>query len=207
MVIHDDHDDFGGLHRDLKSTGAAMDRRNLFRMAARLGGAIGALQLLGCGGSSTSPTASTAATTTTTTPTTNAACSVIPNETEGPFPGDGSNGPNVLTLSGVVRSDIRSSFAGLSGTADGVPLTIALTIVSTSTLCAARRPRRLCVALRPAGTLFALHLGRDQPELSARRPGDRRERHGHVHVDLSRLLLRAAGRTSISRSIPASPLR
>ena len=132
MVTHDDHDDFGGLHRDLRATGAAMGRRNLFRMAAKLGGAVGALQLLGCGGSSTSPTASTA-TTTTPTPTTNAACSVIPNETEGPFPGDGSNGPNVLTLSGVVRSDIRASFAGLSGTADGVPLTIALTIVSKST--------------------------------------------------------------------------
>ncbi len=111
-----------------------MDRRNLFRMAARFGGAVGALQLLGCGGSSTSPTASTVATaTSTTTPTANTACSVIPNETEGPFPGDGSNGPNVLTLSGVVRSDIRNSFAGLSGTADGVPLTIALTIVSKST--------------------------------------------------------------------------
>jgi len=39
----------------------------------------------------------------------------------------------VLSLSGVVRSDIRSSFAGLSGTADGVPLTIALTLVSAST--------------------------------------------------------------------------
>ena len=33
----------------------------------------------------------------------------------------------------MVRSDIRPSFAGLSGTADGVPLTIALTIVSAST--------------------------------------------------------------------------
>jgi len=31
-----------------------------------------------------------------------------------------------------VRSDIRSSFAGLTGTADGVPLSIALTIVSAS---------------------------------------------------------------------------
>src|SRR4029453_1536909 len=51
----------------------------------------------------------------------------------GPLPGDGSNGPNALTQSGVVRSDIRSSFAGLSGTADGIPLTIMLTIVSAST--------------------------------------------------------------------------
>ena len=39
----------------------------------------------------------------------------------------------MLNAAGVVRSDIRSSFAGLSGTADGVPLTIVLTIVSAST--------------------------------------------------------------------------
>ena len=34
----------------------------------------------------------------------------IPEETAGPYPGDGSNGANVLTESGVVRSDITSSF-------------------------------------------------------------------------------------------------
>jgi protocatechuate 3,4-dioxygenase beta subunit len=55
------------------------------------------------------------------------------SETAGPFPGDGSNGPTVLSASGVVRSDIRSSFAGLSGTATGVPLNIVLSIVSSST--------------------------------------------------------------------------
>ena len=34
----------------------------------------------------------------------------IPDETAGPYPGDGSNGPDVLEESGIVRSDIRSSF-------------------------------------------------------------------------------------------------
>ena len=34
----------------------------------------------------------------------------IPEETSGPYPGDGSNGANVLTQSGIVRSDITSSF-------------------------------------------------------------------------------------------------
>ena len=34
----------------------------------------------------------------------------MPEETAGPYPGDGSNGANVLTESGVVRSDITSSF-------------------------------------------------------------------------------------------------
>jgi protocatechuate 3,4-dioxygenase beta subunit len=57
----------------------------------------------------------------------------IPNETGGPYPGDGTNGPNVLVMSGVVRSDIRSSFGGMSGTAPGVPLTVILRLVSATT--------------------------------------------------------------------------
>jgi len=56
----------------------------------------------------------------------------IPAETAGPFPGEGSNGPNVLNVTGVVRNDIRSSFGTLSGTAAGIPLNIALTLVSAS---------------------------------------------------------------------------
>ena len=121
--MHDHHDDFGGLHRDLLSTGAAMPRRDALRLAARFGLGMGALNLLGCA-SSDSGLATTDPTTSTGT------CSKIPEETAGPYPGDASNGPNVLNQTGVVRSDIRPSFAGLSGTADGVPLIINLTIVS-----------------------------------------------------------------------------
>jgi hypothetical protein len=33
----------------------------------------------------------------------------IPDETAGPYPGDGSNGPDILEQSRVVRSDIRAS--------------------------------------------------------------------------------------------------
>jgi protocatechuate 3,4-dioxygenase beta subunit len=52
----------------------------------------------------------------------------IPEETAGPYPGDGSNGPDVLSESGVVRSDITSSFGSASGKAEGVPLTIRLKV-------------------------------------------------------------------------------
>jgi protocatechuate 3,4-dioxygenase beta subunit len=45
----------------------------------------------------------------------------IPDETAGPYPGDGSNGPNVLTESGIVRSDITTSFGEASGVAGGIP--------------------------------------------------------------------------------------
>jgi hypothetical protein len=46
----------------------------------------------------------------------------IPDETAGPFPGDGSNGPDVLAESDVVRADITRSVGSASGVADGIPL-------------------------------------------------------------------------------------
>ena len=52
----------------------------------------------------------------------------IPEETAGPYPGDGSNGPNVLTESGVVREDITGSFGSASGVAEGIPLTVNLKV-------------------------------------------------------------------------------
>lgn len=52
----------------------------------------------------------------------------IPEETAGPYPGDGSNGVNVLEESGVIRSDIRSSFGTGTATAAGVPMTLTLNV-------------------------------------------------------------------------------
>jgi protocatechuate 3,4-dioxygenase beta subunit len=52
----------------------------------------------------------------------------VPDETSGPFPADGSNGVDALDDSGIVRSDIRSSFGTSTATAAGVPLTIRLTV-------------------------------------------------------------------------------
>lgn len=68
-------------------------------------------------------------------------CALIPEETAGPYPGDGSNTANgsvanALALTGIVRSDIRSSVAGAGGTADGVPMTVTLTLVNTNGSCA-----------------------------------------------------------------------
>jgi Dioxygenase len=52
----------------------------------------------------------------------------LPEETGGPFPGDGSNGANVLTQSGVVRRDITASFGASTTKAEGIPLDITMTI-------------------------------------------------------------------------------
>jgi protocatechuate 3,4-dioxygenase beta subunit len=85
----------------------------------------------------TTTTTTTGTTTGTSTGTTTGACSVAPEETAGPYPGDGSNSAsgsvaNALMLSGIVRSDIRSSIAGATGVAAGVPLKLILTLKNTS---------------------------------------------------------------------------
>ena len=51
----------------------------------------------------------------------------IPDETAGPYPGDGSNGPDALEQSGIVRSDIRSSI-GIDDPVAGVPLDFTFTV-------------------------------------------------------------------------------
>jgi protocatechuate 3,4-dioxygenase beta subunit len=58
--------------------------------------------------------------------------SEVPDETGGPYPGDGSNGPNVLDDSGIVRSDITTSYATSTTRAQGVPLTVNLTVTDTA---------------------------------------------------------------------------
>jgi protocatechuate 3,4-dioxygenase beta subunit len=127
------HDHDRGLAFDLKT----LNRRGLLGL---LGGA-GAAVLVGCatgdaGNTASSSTPSTSATTGSTTSSAAAGtCEVIPEETAGPYPGDGSNGPNVLQEEGIVRSDIRSSFGSASGTAAGVPLTIDLSVVDTAAGC------------------------------------------------------------------------
>ena len=103
-----------------------LSRRQALRV---LGLGATAVGLAACGGSSGGgTTSSSSSASASVTASTAAASGEIPDETAGPYPGDGSNGPNVLEQSGVVRSDIRSSFADASGTAEGVPMTLELTI-------------------------------------------------------------------------------
>lgn len=131
-----------GLQADLAMwTRAPIERRRLLKLGA-LG--IGAL-LAGCGSGANAAnpaTSSTAAPTTTTATTATAAATAtttaveeIPRETAGPYPADGSrasNGTlNALTLSGIVRRDIRTSL-GTGNVAQGIPATIELTVVDVN---------------------------------------------------------------------------
>jgi protocatechuate 3,4-dioxygenase beta subunit len=118
-----------GLAHDLQ----VLSRRRVFQLA----GVAGASALAACAGASKGELSTTAATSTGSTADAAACTTAAPAETAGPYPGDGSNGPNVLIESGVVRSDIRSSFGSYSGTAAGVPVTIDLTLQDTTNNCAA----------------------------------------------------------------------
>jgi protocatechuate 3,4-dioxygenase beta subunit len=126
------HDHDRGLAFDLSTL---LSRRGALRMLAGAGLATLAGCATGSGGSSAASATSGAASSTST-GSDSAACEEIPEETAGPYPGDGSNGPNVLTQSGIVRSDIRSSFGSASGTAEGIPLLINLTILDLANDCA-----------------------------------------------------------------------
>jgi len=107
---------------DLEDQGLAFDVQTVLNRRSVLRGVgLGALGLglAACGGESGdrgSPTSKSASS------------GEIPDETAGPFPGDGSNGPDALEESGIVRSDIRSSFGDATGTAEGVPMTVELAL-------------------------------------------------------------------------------
>jgi protocatechuate 3,4-dioxygenase beta subunit len=109
--------------------GTLLSRRQALRV---LGVGATALGLAACGGGSDRGTAATSSSTSTTSSSSSgtaaAASGEIPDETAGPYPGDGSNGPDVLEQTGVVRSDLRSSFGQSSGTAEGVPMELELSI-------------------------------------------------------------------------------
>lgn len=150
---HEDHHE--GLAQDLPALLRLQQRR---RALGWLAGA-GSLALLGCGGgggdegsSSSSSSSSSGSSSSGSSGSSNSgssssggtstsSCSVIPEETAGPYPGDGSNSngsgvTNALALAGIVRSDIRSSVAGVSGTAEGVPLSLSIRLLNTNGSCA-----------------------------------------------------------------------
>ena len=135
--------DEDGNEIDEDHRGLVYDIRTLVdrRLALGIFGGIGLTTLLAaCSSAEPTPSASATATdsaTATPTPSASAAASgpvtEVPDETGGPYPGDGSNGVNVLDDSGIVRGDIRPSFGSSTTVAEGVPLTIEHTVRDAAT--------------------------------------------------------------------------
>ena len=125
-LLPDDHhhdDDHTEYDRGLVYDLGTLDRRRMLQLLGFGGVSASLFVLAGCTtGAGASGSASAAAATAAAVASADAASgAVIPEETAGPYPGDGSNGANVLNQTGVVRSDIRSSFGSSSTTAAGVP--------------------------------------------------------------------------------------
>ncbi len=133
----EDHD--LGLSHDLpqilEKQSPGLGRRGLLGLF----GGVGAVAVVGCAGDSDEVTLTDSASSSTAAggdaggdATGDSSLSVadgeIPEETAGPYPGDGSNGVDVLSQSGIVRSDLTSSFGSASGVAAGVPVTVRLTV-------------------------------------------------------------------------------
>jgi protocatechuate 3,4-dioxygenase beta subunit len=139
------HDHDRGLSHDLPRL---LSRR---RALAIFGAGAGTLALAACGSDPVTGTASSGGTTAAAGTSAAAAGEQIPEETGGPYPADGSNGVNVLTESGIVRSDITRSFGAASGVAEGVPLTVELTVVDV----------RNGAAALPGAAVYLWHCDRD----------------------------------------------
>jgi protocatechuate 3,4-dioxygenase beta subunit len=131
-----------GLVYDLSTL---LDRRQILKALGFTSISAGLMSIVACApGATPSPSAAAASTASATARASartvaagsEASCTVVPEETAGPFPGDGSNGPNLLNQTGVVRQDIRSSFGTSTTIAAGVPLAIKLTIQDAANGCA-----------------------------------------------------------------------
>ena len=128
----EEHDDHGGLRRDIP---ALVVRRDMLRMMGGLSLA-GLLAACDVGGSAATSSSSPSSSTTTGSSSSTIEATAgeeIPDETAGPYPADGSNGPNVLGDEGIVRSELVSSFGESSGVADGIPIAFNLSLVEAAT--------------------------------------------------------------------------
>ncbi|MEU6301431.1 intradiol ring-cleavage dioxygenase [Streptomyces chartreusis] len=127
-VAEEVHEHDRGLSYDLP----VLARRRMIRLMA----GAGLIPLVGCTSDGESSADAPSKGSAEASPGSSAECATIPDETAGPFPGDGSNGVNVLKESGVVRDDITKSFGdSAGGTAEGVPLTVTLTVVDAASGC------------------------------------------------------------------------
>lgn len=128
-------------HEDIEDQGLAFDLGTIIDRRKVLGAAgigVGAMILAACtpsrtSSSATSSTTTTPAATTSQTPSATATPSAtytteMPDEVAGPYPGDGSNGPDVLEATGVERSNITTSI-GSDVAVAGVPMMVTMQVI------------------------------------------------------------------------------
>jgi protocatechuate 3,4-dioxygenase beta subunit len=151
MTEHDDHGP-EGLAADLPH----LTRRRLLVGSLALGGA--ALSLWAARGGAATVTGTAAD---------GSVCVANPAETEGPFPADGTNvregqTVNILTEQGVIREDIRTSIGGLTPVAEGVPMTLEITLVDVNRACAPLGGMAVYVWQCDAEGIYSIYAAQDR---------------------------------------------
>ncbi len=119
-----------------------LDRR---RMLGGIALGLGGVVLAGCGGRAGAQAL---------------ACAATPTETRGPFPADGTNGRppiNALGMEGIARRDIRSSFAGMRGRAEGVPIELELSVADAGGGCDPLAGRAVYLWMNDAAGAYSLY--------------------------------------------------
>ncbi len=151
---HDDHPDHGpeGLAADLPH----LTRRRLLVTGLALGGAAISVWAVRGGAATVTGTAADGSD-----------CVSNPAETEGPFPADGTNvragqTVNILTESGVIREDIRTSIGGMTPVATGVPVTLEITLVDVNRACAPLGGMAVYVWQCDAEGIYSIYAAQDR---------------------------------------------
>jgi len=125
-MTHPKHDHDHGLKHDMP---AMFSRRNTLMTLAGVGAVAAFAGYRSFGQAETLTTASDGS-----------VCVLDASETAGPYPADGTNAKagqtvNVLDDSGVIREDLRPSFAGMTPTADGLELSLELQVLNVNNAC------------------------------------------------------------------------
>ncbi|MGH8447606.1 MAG: intradiol ring-cleavage dioxygenase [Solimonas sp.] len=134
---NDEHDQ--GLQHDLEVIAHRRHTRRRLLGWMLSGGVVGLAAACGGGGGLDSSTESSSDGSSSDS-SDSGSCLADPEETAGPYPADGSNSTNgsvvnVLSESGIVRSNIRTSFGSSTTDAGGVTLQLTLTLVDVSGGC------------------------------------------------------------------------
>ncbi|WP_375196994.1 intradiol ring-cleavage dioxygenase [Sphingobium sp.] len=159
MMHEDSHTFDGGLKEDLEMI-RALNRQQVGRRRTLglLLSAGSAALVGGCGGGGSASASSSSGSTTSSSSSSSSStssssssssgsssgsttCIADPEETNGPYPADGSNSRNgtvvnVLDDSGIERTDIRSSFGSSTSTATGLYTKLTITVVNVNGGCA-----------------------------------------------------------------------
>jgi len=167
-----------------------------------------------CGGGSSGSSSSS---TGTSSGSSSSSCIEFPAETNGPYPSDGTNSVNgvvsdILTASGIVRSDIRSSFGSSTTEAAGVPLTLTITLEDAKSSCALLTSHAIYVwhcnrdgeySLYATGLLSENYLrgvqvtdGNGQVTFQTIFPACYAGRYPHIHVEVYKSAALATGQTN-----------